>query len=179
MAYTTPTTRSTGNTITAAIWNADMVDNVKWVAGDSGGKPSCRVYNSANYAIANATQQAISFDSETRDNGGMHSTVSLQTRIVVPSGAAGFYLIGGHATFASNATGVRQLQIRVNGTTQIATSEVNSLSANALSLTVVTVYPLAVSDYVELMAYQTSGGNLDVQANNRYSPDFWAVWTGI
>ena len=179
MAYTSPTTRATGNTITAAIWNADMVDNVKWLAGDSGGKPSCRVFNSGTFSVTTATATAITFDSEVRDNGGMHSTVSQTSRITVPSGAAGYYIIGGSVTFDSNATGVRQVHVRLNGTLSLAISESNSVSANALNQDVVTAYPLAVADYVELVVYQTSGGNLNIQANNNYSPHFWVVYTGI
>ncbi len=36
MAFTTPTTRSTGDLITASIWNTDMVDNIAFLKGQAG-----------------------------------------------------------------------------------------------------------------------------------------------
>lgn len=36
MAWTTPTTRTTGTLITAAIWNTDLVDNIAYLKGQAG-----------------------------------------------------------------------------------------------------------------------------------------------
>jgi hypothetical protein len=149
------------------------------LAGDTGGKPSCRVYNSANLAIVTATLTVLTFDSERWDSGGLHSTSVNTGRITIPSGAAGKYIIGGAVNWASNATGIRTLQIRQNGTVTIAVNDVVALSANTLSMNVETIYPMVATDYLELIAYQTSGGNLNVQTLAQYSPEFWAMWVAL
>ncbi len=181
MAYTSPTTRSTGNTITAAIWNADMVDNIKWVAGDTGGKPHCRVYNSASIAIVTATLTTLTFDSESWDNGGCHSTASNTSRITVPSGASGYWDIGANIEFGASATGTRIVSFTLNGgANPIAKVEspVNSGSSDT-SVNLNTTWPLAVGDYVECLVYQNSGGNLNVVRAAESSPAFWAKWVSL
>lgn len=119
---------------------------------------------------------ALTFDSERVDVGAMHDTSTNTGRITVPTGGGGFYAIGGQIEFASNATGRRGIQIRLNGTTVIARQEEANLGANDHPLTIATVYQLAAGDYLELMGYQNSGGNLNMQATSAYSPEFYAHW---
>ena len=59
----------------------------------------------------------------------MHSTVSNTGRITATT--AGKYLIGGHIEFAANATGLRELYIRLNGTT----INVNAIAAAGATMT--------------------------------------------
>lgn len=180
VAWTNPTTRSTGNTITASIWNADVVDNLDWLGGEAtGGKPSCRVYNSSNFSVAHDVQTAITFNSERWDNGAMHSTSVNTSRITIPSGGGGKYLIGGHVSYDSNATGGRSTLIVVNGSTIVAGHSDNALTALPLNHSISTMYPLSAGDYVELHVYQTSGGNLDIVAGGNYTPEFWAMWMAV
>jgi hypothetical protein len=77
---------------------------------------------------------------------------------------AGKYNIQGQVEWASSATGVRQIQIRLNGTTIIASNRKLSLSAGVTQLLVETTYDLAINDYVELLVNQTSGLALNVDA---------------
>lgn len=180
MAYTTPTTRSTGNVLSAANVNTDYVDNIKWLAHESsGGAPTARVYNSTNFSVATATLTAITFNTERFDVGSCHSTSSNTSRLTVPSGGGGIYEIGGCVQYAANATGTRSTSIRINGTTTVAAESVVSLTANAFAHTVKCLYRLAAADYVELCIYQTSGGNLNIEAATNYSPEFWFRWVGI
>jgi hypothetical protein len=180
LAWTNPTTRSTGNTISAAIWNADVVDNLDWLAHEStGGAPTCGVFNNANFSVANNTLTAITFNSERWDIGACHSTSSNTSRLTVPSGGGGIYMIGGNVQYASSATGVRSTSIRLNGTTTIAAMSDNSLTATTLAHTICTMRRLAAADYVELTVFQTSGGNLNVEFATAYSPEFWFKWVGV
>lgn len=170
---------STGVAIPAS-WGDAVNAAIQWLAGDSTNpKPSCRVYNTTDLSIATGTPTAATFNSERWDNGGMHSTASNTSRITIPSGGGGIYQVSGHIVWAANATGVRSLQLRVNGTTTIAVTDANSVSANTLSMSVSTLYALAAADYVELIVYQTSGGNLNVTAVSNYSPEFTAMWVAL
>jgi len=181
MAYTNPPTRSTGNNITAAIWNSDLANNFKWFAHEAtGGAPACRAFNSTNFSVADNTLTAITLNSERYDIGGCHSTVSNTSRLTVPSGGGGIYSIGGSATFDANATGVRLLLIRLNGTTDIGANGVSSASAGgSQQINVSSDFRLAAGDHVELVAFQSSGGNLDVLQAGAYSPEFWFRWVGV
>lgn len=173
MPWTTPKTWSVGDVLTAADLNTYNRDNIKWLGGD---KPHCRVRNSANIShTSSGSYQALTFDTERVDVGPMHDTTTNTGRLTVPSGGGGFYAIGGCIEFASNATGRRGVQVRLNGTTVITRIE-SSAFANDQAVTVGTVYQLAAGDYVELMGLQSSGGNLNMLASSAYSPEFWAHW---
>ena len=181
MSYTTPTTRSTGNSISAANWNTDNVDNIKWIAGDSGGKPSCQVYNSANLAITTGTWTTLTFDSEQWDNGGMHSTVSNTGRITVPSGAGGKFDIKGGIEFEANSTGARAVRVRLDGSIVIRQISVPTVPAGTgtTALFIAVDYALSATQYVELQVFQDSSGNLNILASGNYSPYFSARWWGL
>jgi len=174
MAWNTPKTWSVADAATAADLNAYVRDNTKWLGTD---KPHCRVRNSANIShTSTGNYQALTFDSERVDVGAMHDTSSNTGRITVPAGGGGFYAIGGQIEFAGNATGRRGIQIRLNGTTVIARAEHQNQGANDHPVDIETVYQLAAGDYVELMGFQASGGNLNMLATSAYSPEFYAHW---
>lgn len=173
MALTTPKTWSVGDVLTAADLNAYVRDNIKWAVTD---KPRCRVRNSSNIShTSSGNYQALTFDSERVDVGPMHDTGSNTGRLTVPTGGGGFYAIGGNVEFVANATGRRGLQIRLNGSTIIARTEVGAQTTD-FPVSIDTVYQLAAGDYVELMALQASGGSLNMLATSAYSPEFYAHW---
>ena len=173
------------NTI-ANTWGATTVSNAAadgaLLIGSGAGTAAwgtphgARVYNDAAESIAPGAT-ALTFNSERYDNGGLHSTASNTSRLTAQK--AGKYSITGHAQFAANATGVRGLWLRLNGATLIAGLYVPSVGAVLSSvLSVETVYHLAGTDYVELLAYQDSGGDLSVQVAANYSPEFAMQWLG-
>lgn len=165
-----------------ASWGDLIRDDVVWLAGDSASgnpKPMCRVSNSAAISVANATATAVTFDTESYDVGGMHSTSSNTNRITIPSGGGGVYSIGGSIQWAANATGARAVYIRVNGATIIELDEITPFAAATITHGVSTQYKLAAADYVELIVNQTSGGALNTNAAASYAPIFYAHWVGV
>src|SRR5438876_645541 len=54
-----------------------------------------RVYNSANISVSASTEQALTFDTERSDSNAYHSTSSNTSRITVPTGGDGRYVISG------------------------------------------------------------------------------------
>ena len=174
MAFTTPKTWSVADVLTAADLNAYVRDNTKWLGTD---KPRCRVRNSANIShTSSGNYQALTFNTERVDVGPMHDTGSNTGRLTVPTGGGGLYAIGGQIEFASNSTGRRGIQIRLNGTTVIAREETGNIGSNDHAVTVSTVYQLAAGDYVELMGLQASGGSLNMLATAGYGLEFYAHW---
>jgi len=129
-----------------------------------------QIRRAANQSITTATETAISFDTENLDFGGWWSS---GTTITVPAGAipTGYTTVGilmmATLKFATNATGIRKIILQKNGT------EINSLQASGLAsdVTIVQMTDLttvAAADTLTLLAYQTSGGNLNV-TEARYS----------
>lgn len=174
MALTTPQkTWSVGEVATAANLNTYLRDNSSWMATD---RPHCRVFNSANISINSATATALTFDSERVDVGGLHSIVSTTSRITVPTGAAGFWMFGATVQFAVNATGSRMVDVLLNNTTIIARTWTTSMATDNTVVAVQGVYQLAVTDFIEVRAFQRSGGALNVENAANISPEFWALW---
>ena len=133
--------------------------------------PQARVYNSSNIQLTTAAEATLTFDTERYDSGDLHSTSSNTGRLTAP--ITGLYSVGANVRFASNATGQRQVALRINGTTFIAYVLVQAANGDATFLNVSTDYQLTAGDYVEVRAYQNSGGNLNVTASANYSPEFW------
>lgn len=136
--------------------------------------PSCRVRNSADISIPNNTLTVLTFNAERFDTDGMHSTSVNTGRITFAT--AGKYIIGGDIEWVGNVTNVRLIGIRLNGATIIAYADQINSDTAVLRQSVVTLYQFAAGDYVELLAYQNSGGALTVSALGNYSPEFWAAW---
>ena len=131
-----------------------------------------RVYNSGNISIANASTVALTFDTERWDTDAIHSTIANTSRLTCKT--AGKYIITGNIRWASHSTGTRLVGIRLGGATNLAQArdQASSAAAGNHGLIVTTIYDLAVNNYVELTVYQSSGGNLNVEASLNISPEF-------
>lgn len=138
--------------------------------------PSVRCTNSANLSIPDTTVTALTFDTDRWDTETIHSISSNTSRLTCVT--AGRYAIGGNVRFASNATGIRMMRIRLNGATDIAFIQHDAAGGGSLIEDINTQYVLAVNDYVELEVQQTSGGALNVLKQNAYSPEFYMTWLG-
>lgn len=106
----------------------------------------------------------------------MHSTSSNTERITVPTGGGGKYIFGGLGEFANNATGIRQIVIRQNGTTEIAYASGPGDASGTCPMSVTATYALSAADYIEMRYWQDSGGFLNVIVSGNRNPEFWAAW---
>lgn len=136
------------------------------------GDIACRVYNSAAISLTNSTETALTFDTEDYDTNTMHSTVSNSNRITFQT--AGKYLVGAQFRWASNATGIRWGRIILNAATVLVYDNPATNLGDQTSFLATTIYNFAVNDYIEIYAFQTSGGNLNVTKDSSASPVFWA-----
>ena len=122
----------------------------------------CILYNSTNYTISNATDTLLTFNTEILDTDGFHSTSTNTSRITIPAGKGGKYYVFAWGGYANNTTGYRQLEILVNGRTGTPSRVGNSSMAgiNNITLTPNGAAVLSAGDYIEVNAYQNSGGSL-------------------
>jgi len=144
-----------------------------WQAPSGGGgggyTQGARVYNNATITANHNTVVMLTFNSERYDTDGIHSTVTNTSRLTCQT--AGKYVITGHVRWPNNSSGIRELDIVLNGATDIAEDARGAIGA-VMGHSISTVYDLAVGDYVELAAYQNSGSNLVIDSGNSYSPEF-------
>lgn len=153
--------------------------NQLWYVKDDGGQEypaihfRARVYNTAAQSIADSVTTTITFDSERSDVGAFHSTSSNTSRLTIP--VAGTYACGVALRFASNATGYRLAGIVLNGATTIVRDVRTTVNGLQTSVAAATLYDFAAADYIEVQVFQNSGGALNVDVANNYSPEFWIV----
>ncbi len=132
-----------------------------------------RVHHNTTQSIANATVTALAFNSETADTDTIHDTSTNNQRLTCKT--AGIYLIVGQVAIQSNATGFRAALIRLNnGATYIAAEQRQAVNGDGTFMTVSSIYPLAVNDFVTLEVYQNSGGSLNAIVSSG-APSFMMI----
>lgn len=136
---------------------------------------SCRIYNNAAQSVGNDSATALTFNSERFDNGTLHSTSTNPTRITFVYG--GVYYYGGNINWGTaGGTGFRQITIRLNGSTTITQAVLDGDALDTSPRMIINgMYEFDDDDYIELLAYQNSGGSINVNSNAQYSPEFWAT----
>ena len=132
------------------------------------------VSHSTTQSVATSTWTAMNADTEEYDTDSLHDTATNNTRLTIPSGMGGKWLLLVYLSFAFHATGSRGGMIRLNGTTTLWSALQPAVAATyGSTLVVVGVHDLSAGDYVEACAWQSSGGNLNVTLNH-----FAAVFLG-
>jgi hypothetical protein len=133
---------------------------------NSATQPRCSAFHSATQSTTTSTWTSLNLDSEDFDIGTMHDTVTNNTRVTVPTGGDGLYWVIGSSLFAANATASRHLRLFKNGATVIKQQTyANAGGSDAVVISVAAIVVLSATDYVEVQAFQASGGNLNVGAS--------------
>ena len=131
-----------------------------------------RVTRAAVFSLPNNVNTAIPWDAPPGTPGvnayefGTFFNAGNPTRLTVPAGAAGIYAIDSNFSIAANATGLRFMQFFLNGAgAGFFSFGQNAGSAFNHDIAGGTKIRLAVGDFIEVIAFQNSGGALDIQAN--------------
>jgi hypothetical protein len=145
-----------------------------YIAGGRTGDVSVRAYESTAQSIPDDTETLVTFTAtEFFDTASMHDTATNPGRITITQ--AGKYDIDAHIKYLPNATGYRELSIKLNGTTTIALARENNSGASAAhSMHVSTIYSLAVDDYLEAYTRQLRGAALQIAVLGNSSNVFLA-----
>jgi hypothetical protein len=135
-----------------------------WATPAAGGSTfvGCELRKSANQTISDATDAIVTFDVETFDTDGFHSTSSNTGRITIPTGKGGKYRFSYTHRWFGNSTGFRNTGIKINGVSGASYNTVLNLTSTRLVYNGSYVLDLSAGDYVEMVVYQNSGGNLDL-----------------
>ncbi len=151
--------------------------------------PSTQVFHGAHATRGSVFSLASGFPltalpmASTRYDTDAYWAAGTPTRLTVPIGLAGYYIFGGFAEFAPNATGIREVEIWLNGGAMkgIGDAMVHAnTAADDASVNVNGGYKLAEGDYIELRVGQDSGVALDIEwFAGVASPGLWLARIGI
>lgn len=163
---------SDGQVLTA---DSTQADGVKW-ATPAVATPTFAgvgLKKSGTQSIANATFVKITWDQEDFDTDTFHDNVTNNTRITIPTGKGGYYLIAGVIAWSNVGAGNRAVELSKNGTTiNYVFFQPDATSANGPLYPMSYVINLSAGDYVELSAYQNSGSALNLNTNNRWQMQY-------
>jgi hypothetical protein len=140
----------------------------------------CRLtYTLGNQSISNNSWTSLAFNSESYDTDGFHDNSTNNSRITVPSGLDGKYRLLGSFEFATGgAAGTRRVRLLKNGTDVVGPPILMPYTTTGIVLQVAAELALAATDYVELQAFQDSGGAVNVVQASDYSPRLCAQFLG-
>lgn len=137
----------------------------RWIATSfpGVGQLRCSAFHSTTQSLTTGVVAACALDSESFDVGALHDTVTNNSRFTIPAGGDGVYVAIGSVYFAGSGAGTgRFLYLAVNG----AQVEVVGWPPNANNIRpqIVGTLSLVAGDYLQLWAYQDSGGALNIGA---------------
>jgi hypothetical protein len=158
-----PPTFTVAQKLTAALMNSNVRDAVNFLIA----QPLCAVTNSAVQSLATSTVTVVTFDTESTDSDNMHSTVTNTSRLTAVT--PGWYMVSGNVPFQANATGSRWIAFQVNGVAGSRIGFAQILSTGGATDTALSSSApvfLNVNDYVEMVAWQASGGALNIDTAN-------------
>lgn len=137
----------------------EYISSAWTTVGTGGSRPYSVAYASGAQSVPNVTLTALSFDTNTVDVGGVHSTSVNPTRFTVPTAGAGVYVVSGGVYTTSAGGTIRQIRAVKNGSVIVAVQSVAAF-ANCI-VSVAALASLADADYIEFFAYQDTGGSIN------------------
>lgn len=137
----------------------------------AGGRDYSRASNSGALTIPTATPTALAFNlTSYQSNPLIHNDAVSNTKFTAQ--VDGMYFVSGHVQWpASNITGYRALEIVVDGTITVARISEPGNATLAQDQSISTAVFLFAGQFVEIIADQTSGGNLIIPVAANYSPE--------
>ena len=164
MSFTDPVTvqNPTTNVVASHLWGDAIAADLNFLRGPKAG---CRL--TSVVGTATGTDTVLPWATETYDDNGCHDNVTNNSRITVPSGWPGLWLVGASVRAAS---GIFTIHIVVNGTTRIVAATSNASGAVVNTVGCETIYVMAVGDYFEV--WMTGGTARDTGV----ASSFWARW---
>ncbi len=135
--------------------------------------PQALVYHATPQSVPHNSATYLTFTGERYDTDNSHAAAN---PTVLTCRTAGLYLVWANVGFAANAAGVRMIDLMLNGTYQIGQVLAPAAAGLETVLYVATVWRLEVNDSVQVRAFQTSGGSLDVAPLGLFAPTFGLAW---
>jgi hypothetical protein len=162
MVWTAPSTKSIGGNISTADWNTFVRDNLEALVE----RPTCRLIDgrttASSYEVNTATNTIVRWFDEEWDSHNLHDNAANQSRVTVPSGWAGVWLVCATLSFgAGDPDGYRRVRLLVNGTDEWAqTEEIPATGSARTAVCCTGLVNMNVGDFLQVEVYQDSGSQL-------------------
>ncbi|MBM0275317.1 hypothetical protein [Micromonospora tarensis] len=159
--------------------NAYVRDPIKFLMNP----PRAKLRQIAIQTLTTSVLTPITFTAETVDTDvdgiGGHSTSTNTSRYTARY--PGWYQASGGVSFGNVSTGIRLLRWAINGSNVAGTDVLlNPVNGNTTRMPARTeLVPLDVGDYVELMAQQTTGANLNTVVSAEEQSSMNVLWVGL
>jgi hypothetical protein len=180
MPYVAPSTVVAGQTYSAAAHNVivnDVIDHEARI-NNLTLRPACRLVNTTNISPF-TSGNTITWNSESFDTDGMHSTTTNTDRITIAT--AGIYYVYGvvNSTLASAGGSTMSIECRVNGSaSNIVFTEAQvdgmGLSGGTFAFSGSGLWNLVATDYLTLIYNTNNTGTKTITT----ASSFGAVWVG-
>jgi len=135
-----------------------------WATASAPNFRGCSVYNDFNTTCGNDAIVIINMNLESYDTDNFHDNVTNNSRITIPAGLGGYYLITSRLRWDQNGTGPRYTYWYKNGVGQAWVTYDTSTpwggGGSWPSTPLVTIQYLNAGDYVQTAGKQQSGGDL-------------------
>jgi hypothetical protein len=119
----------------------------------------CQLFMGASVTLSNNSFTSMLFaETDYLDTDAFHDPASNNSRITIPVGKAGKYLVFGQIVNDQATNGAR---IRINLNGSVFLENRFAMGGEDFTGQIKTIITLAEADYVELIGYQNSGGNND------------------
>ena len=138
-------------------------------------RPIVKIRRTAAQTIPNNTATAVTYTATVFDTNGMFD-LGNPTRLTIP--ITGLYLMGLYYEWPVSANTAREVFFRLNGSMELDRQSLISANAAVPNHQQNHVYPwfFSAGDYVETLAFQTSGGDLALGVAT--FPTFWMTYLG-
>jgi hypothetical protein len=113
-------------------------------------QPRFSGYSTTAQVLSSASTSVLNILTEDYDVGGFHSTSATPSRVTVPSGSSGVYMVTGSAAVQSTALANVRLYLRKNGADVIGDSQTATSTSGAFIMRVATIVVLDAADFLEL-----------------------------
>lgn len=128
----------------------------------------------SNQSVPDSTPTALQWNTEFADSHNGHDNSTNPSRYTAQ--LAGLYQVITTAIWLPNSAGIREISVRVNGSTTYDGSRTVPQSSITQTQQAVKLVRLGVGDYVEAMGWQNSGGALGVDRTFHAGPLMDVLW---
>jgi hypothetical protein len=165
-ANDTPARLAVGTNGETLIADSTASTGLKWAKSPN--FVGCALYGDFQ-TIANATYTAVLFAYENFDTDGFHDNVTNNSRITIPTGLGGYYLVNMTQRWDPSLGIAKTMQLYKNGSA-IYTLDTGSATGAYPMYSRSTIVKLNAGDYIQMYVYQASGGNLVFYGRDEEQP---------
>lgn len=137
-----------------------------------------QAYHNTTQAISANTNTACSLNSEDFDTHAFHDTSTNNSRITIPSGKGGYYLLQGTVFGAASPNTALVGWFRKNGSSTIRGSVAQLRATGSAGVNISAIANLAAADYIELFTFISSAINIGDATNIEYQTTLRATLLG-